>query len=90
MPHSSRQRLSRPIRVDVVGSPYKIGDRIVVRTLCDEFGDESFLGKCGNVEYLEYDCGCGQTYPDDPMIGVRFLGGEVEEFWAEELKLLTR
>ena len=45
----------------------------------------SLVGLSGTVEYLEYDCGCGQSYPGDPMIGVRLEDGTLEEFWAEEL-----
>ena len=29
--------------------------------------------------------GCGQRFPDDPMIGVRFPDGALQEFWREEL-----
>lgn len=35
-----------------------------------------FVGRIGTVDYLEYECGCGQRYPDVPMVGVRF---EVDE-----------
>jgi len=51
-------------------------------------GDETFDPRCiglvGTVEYLEYECGCGQTYPMDPMIGVLLDSGQHEEFWKEE------
>jgi hypothetical protein len=76
----------RPIYVDVKGAPFKMGERVRVTDSTDETFDRSFKGRIGIVEYLEYQCGCGQSYPDDPMIGVRFQRGQVEEFWAEELK----
>lgn len=46
-------------------------------------------GREGVVVHLEYSCGCGQSYPGDPMIGVcMYIPGRgyiVEEFWFEEL-----
>jgi len=57
-----------------------------VRRLCDEEGNVSFLGMVGLVEHFEYTCGCGQSYPGDPMIGVRFSDGRSDEFWKEELR----
>lgn len=51
----------------------------------DETFDGRYLRKTGNVVHLEYSCGCGQSYPGDPMIGVRFAEGNVEEFWREEI-----
>ncbi|MGH2568290.1 MAG: hypothetical protein ACRDGA_08125 [Bacteroidota bacterium] len=69
---------------DVPGAPFRIGQRVRVISIVDETGDERFLGKEGTVAYLEYDCGCGQTFPEDPMIGVRFLI-DTESFWKEEL-----
>ena len=53
----------------------------------DETFDDQFLGLMGIVQYLEYECGSGQTFPNDPMIGVRFSSC-VEEFWAEELQAI--
>lgn len=47
-----------------------------------------FSGKKGIIKYFDFDCGCGQTYPIDPMIGVQFPSGEIEEFWNEELKTI--
>ena|SRR5258708_35879653 len=76
----------RPIYVDVDGAPFKIGDRVRVTRGTDETFDPSYKGRVGIVEYLEYGCGCGQSYPQDPMIGVRFRG-DVDEFWREELAL---
>jgi len=63
----------------------KINQIAKVTQLSDETGDKNFLGKSGVVMYFDYDCGCGQSYPDDPMIGIKFPDGEIEEFWKEEL-----
>ncbi len=57
--------------------------------LADDTADPAFLGREGRVLYFEYTCGCGQTYPNDPMIGVKFRG-KAEEFWREELALITK
>jgi len=79
-----------PVTSRVEGSPFQPGDRVVVVRICDEVGLEAgfgdFVGKSGAVEHLEYSCGCGQSYPDDPMVGVRLPGGELAEFWRDELK----
>lgn len=80
---------ANPIRQAVSGSPFQPGDRVLVTSVCDEVGRElgygQYVGQRGVVEYLEYSCGCGQHYPDDPMVGVRLGGGEVVEFWKDEL-----
>ncbi len=74
---------------DVPGAPLNIGLRVTVVQLCDDTAAEAWIGQVGVVEHYEYDCGCGQTYPHDPMIGVRFDNGAVEEFWIEELGLVA-
>jgi hypothetical protein len=76
-----------PLYCDVFGAPFKIGERVAVTNGVDDTFDSFYRGRVGVVEYLEYECGCGQRYPDDPMIGVRFSSDRVEEFWAEELAL---
>jgi len=63
-----------------------IGQKVKVVSLSDETGDKTYLNKSGNVEYFDYSCGCGQSYPNDPMIGVLFNDGKTEEFWKEEIK----
>ena len=63
-----------------------MGQPVIVCGLADETADKCFLRKRGVVTYFNYDCGCGQTYPQDPMIGVRFVSGKTAEFWREELK----
>ena len=80
-PAALRERLGK----DVLGAPVKIGARVRVGKGSDCTFDASFRGANGVVEYLEYSCGCGQSFPHDPMIGVRFPDGRLEEFWAEEL-----
>jgi hypothetical protein len=69
---------------DVDGAPFKIGAIVKVVSLSDETADDDLFGCQGSVVYFEYSCGCGQTFPDDPMIGVRF-GDRTTEFWKEEL-----
>ena len=76
---------ANPIYGDVEGATFRIGERLRIVGSKDETFDTSYKGRVGSVEYFEYQCGCGQTYPDDPMIGVRFHDDAVEEFWAEEL-----
>lgn len=70
------------------GSPFQPGEVVLVVAATDEGIHDvtEFIGRRGVVKYLEYKCGCGQTYPGDPMIGVAFPGGANEEFWHEELQ----
>lgn len=79
---------AKPRYEDIEGAPFKIGDAVEVVTTLDDTLDEAWIGKRGVVEYFEYDCGCSQTFPTDPMIGVRFPDRALEEFWQEELALL--
>jgi hypothetical protein len=73
-----------PIYVNVAGAPFKVGDRVRVTHGTDLTFDHRYQGRVGIVGYFEYQCGCGQSYPNDPMIGVRFRE-DIAEFWAEEL-----
>jgi hypothetical protein len=71
----------------VPGSSFQAGDTVVV---VDDVDPEihnvvAFIGRRGIVRSLNYDCGCGQEHPDDPMIMVEFTNGDKEEFWPEEL-----
>ena len=75
------------IYTDVAGAPFRIGDTVKVVSLSDDTADEDLLGCQCSVFYFEYSCGCGQTFPDDPMIGVRFQE-RTAEFWKEELAVL--
>lgn len=82
---------ARPVRQRVDGAPYQPTDVVRVIMSAEAKGTltdvSAFVGLTGVVEYLEYSCGCGQRYPDDPMIGVRFPDGVLQEFWQEELGL---
>lgn len=79
-----RPVVAGPIREPVPGAPRQPGDRVVVVRVIDPTADAALVGAVGRVVHLEYSCGCGQRYPDDPMIGVELPGG-VEEFWRDEL-----
>lgn len=72
------------IYTDVEGAPFHIGDAVRVASLADDTADDELLGYTGLVLYFEYSCGCGQSFPHDPMIGVQF-DGRTAEFWKEEL-----
>jgi antirepressor CarS-like protein len=78
------------IKTDVRGAPFKIGTSVRVVRLADETANRAWLGRTGSVKFFSYDCGCGQTYPSDPMIGVELPSGKVEEFWKEELRPVSR
>ena len=74
---------------NIKNAPFKIGNKVQVlnNPLNDETFEKKYSHKMGWIVYFEYDCGCGQSFPEDPMIGVRFSNNKVEEFWKEELKL---
>ena len=80
----------------VEGAPFGPGDFVRVGEPTDSTSPgekdshttRSYKGSLGLVVHLDYACGCGQTFPHDPMIGVRFASGETEEFWSEELALV--
>jgi hypothetical protein len=74
-----------PIFHDVKGAPFRIGDRVLIVGSKDETFNPTYLGLVGTVKYLEYNCGCGQTYPEDPMIGIQFDYATSEEFWKDEM-----
>jgi len=79
--------MNRKRRWNIKGAPFRIGDVVEVVKASDETCDVRFIGAVGRIVYYDYDCGCGQTFPGDPMIGVRFDGGDVHEFWSEELRV---
>lgn len=71
----------------VEGSPYQPGQLVEFIGGNDSTVNEHLeVGARGIVLYLEYSCGSGQHYPDDPMIGIQFTCGLIEECWADELK----
>ena len=74
---------------NIPGTPFKIGDsvKILPNQNRDETFDDRLMNETGEVLYFEYNCGCGQTFPGDPMVGVKLTIGRIEEFWKEELEL---
>jgi hypothetical protein len=80
---------AEPIFANVLGAPFRIGDVVRVIQIVDSTGNKKLRDQTGTVQYLEYSCGCGQTYPGDPMIGV-LIGSRAHEFWKEELSLISR
>lgn len=87
--HGPREKVegAQPLHEPVFGAPFQPGDEVVVVKAIDRnvYDVRRLVGLRGRVKYLEYSCGCGQSYPGDPMIGVDFGGGVVEELWREEL-----
>jgi len=84
---------ANPIYLPIPGAPFAPGDRVRVVDIIDGTVDERVVvGLSGTVVYQEYECGCGQTYPGDPMIGVKLDGFDPDilqtEFWKEELCLI--
>lgn len=79
------------IREPVPGAPFQPGDKVMVIDNCDETANHKRLGSIGIVDCLYYDGGCGESYPSDPMIGVKFGKRKVavDEFWAEELEAVS-
>lgn len=92
------------ILTDVEGAPVKIGQKVEIAKVVDpgtfdyivvgehddiEDAVEALIGQKGIVVHLEYDCGCGQIFPHEPMIGVKLEDGSEHEFWFEELKDLS-
>lgn len=74
---------------DVDGAPFKIGDIVKVVLFSDDSAGDEFLGRVGIVLYFKYSCGCGQSFPADPMIGIQF-GEKTAEFWKEEITKLNQ
>lgn len=77
---------ANPIYTDVPGAPVSIGTRVTI-TAIEDPEDNRFLNLQGVVKYLDYECGCGQNYPNDPMIGVSLNDGTEWEFWMNELSI---
>ena len=70
---------------NIDGAPYKIGQKVKVlnNPNKDDTFDVKLINKKGEIIFF---CGCGQTFPTDPMIGVKFSNGSIDEFWKEELQ----
>ena len=72
---------------NVPGAPFSIGTMVKIKNSQDETFRRELVGKIGEIVHYDYFCRCGQSFPGDPMIGVLFENGEVEEFWEEEIVL---
>lgn len=75
-----RRSLYKRYEENVAGAPFCIGEEVIA------------MGHCGTVTALDYT-GCGQTYPEDPLIVVAHdLPTEAEStqdgYWSEEIKKL--
>jgi hypothetical protein len=83
---------ANPLFHNVKGAPFEIGDKVLVldNPNIDETFNPVFGLRRGLIVYFEYSCGCGQNFPEDPMIGIEFEDGRTEEFWKEELKFLSQ
>lgn len=80
---------ANPLYRNIIGAPFKIGQNVqIVDNSKDETFNVNFIKQIGEIIYFEYECGCGQIFPSDPMIGVKFKNYLVEEFWKEELTVL--
>jgi len=78
---------SNPVRHYVPGAPFQVGDRVRILQACDECGYPDLAGRYAVVAYLEYECGCGQAFPDLPMLGVEGPGIPLNvELWPCELE----
>lgn len=75
---------------DIEGAPFRIGQMVKVleNPSNDETFDIDFANKLGKIRFFEYESGCGQTFPHDPMISVELADGKRDGFWKEELTLL--
>ena len=82
--------IRKKIKLNVSGAPFSVGDTVKVIQCTDETLSPRYIGREGKVIYFDYFCGCGQSYPNDPMIGVEFKRNSIEEFWKEELVLTSQ
>lgn len=72
-------------------APFFVGANVKVKNNpADETFDQSYIGRFGTVHAYNYEGGCGQTYPDDPIIQVKFGENDFESFWKEELELIEK
>lgn len=75
--HDKERALYKRYTKNVRGAPYQIGERVTA------------MGCAGTVVALDYN-GCGQTYPEDPLVIVRHDSpneeGEMQDgYWSEEI-----
>ncbi len=84
---------ARRSRSEIPGSPYQPGQRVKVvgpnapgdidQDMC-----APYLQCEGTVRELRYGMGCGDRYPNDPMIFVQLDDGRNYDFWHNELVAL--
>jgi hypothetical protein len=67
-------------------TPFSVGERVQIVSATDlDIHDVSHhIGRVGRVEEVLEKAGCGDQYPEDPMIKVRFVK-KTCVFWKEEL-----
>lgn len=72
---------------DIEGAPFRIGQqvRILDNPNNDDTFDMTFANLIGEIRFFEYESGCGQSYPYDPLISVQLPNGRSDGFWKEEL-----
>lgn len=73
--------------VSYAAAPYRPGDMVrVVQAVERDVSDVSaHIGRHGYVIALDYDSGCGQLGPHDPMVTIQFANRKRLSFWREEL-----
>ena len=80
----------REYHKNVKGAPFKIGTKVTVIDSGDDTIDRDYIDKIGIIVYFRYNTGCADTFPDNPMIGVKFEDGKEETFWKEELDIVKK
>lgn len=65
------------------GAPFHIG--AIVKVVAGDETVDKFVGEIGTIDHYDYYSGVGQTAPDNPLLVVRFFGGQRQSFWPEEL-----
>ena len=77
------------IHHNIKGAPFEIGATVRVKKVVDETGNKAFIGKIGKIVYYSYDGGCGEVYPHEPMLGIGFEHGKLDQYWPEELEKVS-
>lgn len=65
------------------GAPFHVG--AIVKVIGGDKTVDTFVGEIGTIDHYDYDSNVGQTVPDNPLLIVRFFGGQRQGFWPEEL-----
>ncbi len=76
--------------MEVATLPFSVGERVqVVAAVELDIHDVSrFIGKTGRVVEVLKEAGIGDTYPEDPVLKVKFVKHD-SIFWKEELRSYT-